>query len=316
MDSANCVPLVSIITPTYNQAEYLAETIESVLSQTYPNIEYIVIDDGSTDNTPEVLRRFDGRIRYERQDNIGQARTLNKGWNLCKGKYIGYLSSDDLLYKNAVSELVALLEEDGSIVCAFPDSNLIDGFSRVTKRNVCRPFDLSDTVVRQECYIGPGAVFRKVAFDTLGGWRPDLKLAPDREFWIRISSLGEIKMSNSVLAGYRMHPASISYKDVSEEVSREYLRVLDDYFSGNGVPIDIAKRKNEAYGYAYMLLARNSFRAGNIGRGVELYNVACGYYSDLKRYEFKFRLVRNVVSRPIRRAASTIRAIINSRRAR
>lgn len=304
------LPLVSIVTPTYNQAEYLAETIESVLSQTYPNIEYIVLDDGSTDNTQEVLSQFGGRIRHERHANIGQALTLNKGWSLCKGKYIGYLSSDDILYPSAVSELVVLLEKEQSIVCVFPDSNLIDKFSHVVKRNVCSPFYLSDTVVRQECYIGPGAIFRKTAFDLLGGWRADLKLAPDREFWIRISSLGRIDMCNSVLAGYRMHPDSISYKDVSEDVSREYLRVLDDYFSGGSVPEDIADRKNEAYGYAYLLLARNSFRGGNVRRGIELYQVACSHCVDLKGYKFKFRLLRNVVSRPIRRVISFLRAMI------
>ncbi len=307
-------PLVSIVTPTYNQAEYLAETIESVLAQSYPNIEYIVLDDGFTDNTQEVLSRFDGRIRHERHANIGQAQTLNKGWSLCKGKYIGYLSSDDLLYPSAVSELVALLEKEQSIICAFPDSDLIDNYSRMVKRNVCRPFDLSDTVVRQECYIGPGAIFRKIAFDSLGGWRADLKLAPDREFWIRISSLGKIEICDSVLAGYRMHPDSISYKDVSEDMSNEYLRVLDAYFSGNNVPKDIADRKHEAYGYAYLLLAKNCFRGGNIRRGIELYRVACSNYADLRRYEFKFRLLRNVISRPIRRLISFSRAIINSGR--
>ncbi|WP_428825253.1 glycosyltransferase [Azonexus sp. IMCC34842] len=304
-------PLVSIVTPTYNQAEYLAETIESVLSQTYPNIEYIVLDDGSTDNTQEVLKQFDGRIRHERHANIGQAQTLNKGWNLCEGKYIGYLSSDDLLYPNAISELVVLLEKEQSIVCVFPDSNLIDNFSRVAKRNICHAFDLSDTVVRQECYIGPGAIFRKTAFDSLGGWRADLKLAPDREFWIRISSLGRIEMCNSVLAGYRMHPDSISYKDVSENISREYLRVLDGYFSGSNVPKNIADRQNEAYGYAYLLLARNSFRAGNIRRGIELYGVACSHCADLRGHKFKARLLRNVVSRPIRRLISFFRAMID-----
>lgn len=304
------LPLVSIVTPTYNQAEYLSETIESVLSQTYQRIEYIVLDDGSTDNTQEVLSKFDGRIRHERHSNIGQAQTLNKGWSLCKGKYIGYLSSDDLLYPSAVSELVALLEKDQSIVCAFPDSDLIDNYSRVIKRNVCHPFDLSDTVIRQECYIGPGAIFRKTAFYSLGGWREDLKLAPDREFWIRISSLGRIEMCNSVLAGYRMHSDSISYKVVSEDVSREYVRVLDGYFSGSDIPQNIVNRKNDAYGYAYLLLARNSFRGGNFRRGVELYGVACSHCAELKGYKFKLRLVRNVLSRPIRRLISFLRTMV------
>lgn len=307
-------PLVSIVTPTYNQAGYISETIESVLRQDYPNIEYIVLDDGSNDNTSEVLKKFEGRIFYERHDNMGQARTLNKGWSLCKGKYIGYLSSDDLLYPHAISRLVNLLEADDTVVCAFPDSDLIDSLSNITKRNVCRPFDLTDTLVRQECYIGPGAIFRKSVFDCLGGWRADLKLAPDREFWIRISSVGEIHMCDEVLAAYREHPESTSYREVSETVGREYLRVLDDYFSGVNIPVDVAARKEEAYGYAYMLLARNNFRAGNILRGMAMYKTACNHHPELEKYQYKLRLIRNTISRPARRILSIFKGLINPRR--
>ena len=88
-------PLVSIVTPTYNQAQYLAETIDSVLEQDYPNVEYIVLDDGSTDDTSSVLERYNGLIRHERHANMGQARTLNCGWAMTNGQIIGYLSSDD-----------------------------------------------------------------------------------------------------------------------------------------------------------------------------------------------------------------------------
>ena len=83
----NDLPLVTIVTPTYNQADYLAETIDSVLAQDYPNIEYIVIDDGSTDHTMEVLKQYEGRIHWERQSNMGQAATLNQGWAMAKGQY-------------------------------------------------------------------------------------------------------------------------------------------------------------------------------------------------------------------------------------
>lgn len=307
------LPLVSIVTPTYNQAEYLAETIESVLAQDYPNIEYIVLDDGSTDATPEVLQRYHGRIRWERQENMGQARTLNKGWCMARGSLIGYLSSDDLLHPSAIRKLVALLESDTSVVCAFPDANLIDHRSRVTKRNVCRPFDLAETLILQECYIGPGAIFRRAAFDVVGGWRSELKLAPDREFWIRLATLGRIEMYPAVLADYRMHPKSISYKDVSEEVGREYLLVLDDYFRNTLVPVEIFTRKAEAYGHAHLLLARNCFRAGQIGRGLDLYAEACAFFPPLGCIAVKIRILRNVISRPIRMALSPVRSLFGNR---
>jgi glycosyltransferase involved in cell wall biosynthesis len=300
-------PLVTIVTPTYNQAGFLAETIESVLAQDYPNIEYIVIDDGSTDATAEVLERYAERVRCLRHDNMGQARTLNKGWELAQGKYIGYLSSDDLLHPTAISELVRTLEANGNIVCAFPDSDLIDARSKVVKRQVCRPFDLEDLIVRQECYIGPGALFRRAAYAVAGGWRPELRLAPDREFWIRLARHGEFHFLPRSLAGYRLHPQSISYKVVSEEVSREYLLVLDEYFARPSLPASIARRKEEAYGHATLLLARNALRAGQFARGLELYRKACLLHRGLASPKVKLTLLRNVVSKPARALYAKLR---------
>lgn len=307
------LPLVSIVSPTFNQGRFLSETIESVLAQTYPNIEYLVIDDGSTDNTPEILKKYQSHLRYERQENIGQVRTLNKGWSISKGKYIGYLSTDDILYPNAISELVEILESNAEAVCAFPDSDLIDPYSKVIKRNVCRPFDLAETLITQECYIGPGAIFSKDAYDSLGGWRTDLKLGPDREFWIRLSSLGKILMCPSVLAGYRTHVESNIYREVSEEVTREYLTVLDDYFNSNTVSPEIASRRAEAYGYAYLTVARNVIRSGNLRRGIQLYGVACNHFPPLKSNKNKLALLRSVVSKPVRRIAWSLKSALRIR---
>ena len=281
--TTNTYPLVSIVTPAYNQAEYLTETIESVLAQDYPNLEYIVLDDGSSDETPAILQRYNGRIQHERHSNMGQARTLNKGWERARGAYLGYLSSDDLLYPGAVRQLVGLLESDSSIVCAFPDANLIDDRSRVTKKNVCRPFDLAEIVVRQECYIGPGALFRRSAFEIVGGWRSELKLAPDREFWIRVASQGRIEMTPNVLAGYRLHPQSISYKDVGEEVGREYLLVLDEYYSSGDVPPELAARRDEA----------------------------CNLHPALRSNKVKVKILRNILSKPLRRLFSAARSLVS-----
>jgi glycosyltransferase involved in cell wall biosynthesis len=302
------LPLVSIVTPAYNQAKYLPETINSVLAQDYKNIEYVVIDDGSTDGTVAVMQQYAGQIRGQTQANMGQALTLNKGWNQTSGKYVGYLSSDDVLLPSAISKLLAILEADESIVCAFPDADLIDEQSRVVKKNVCRAFNLAELVVRQECYIGPGAIFRRSAFNSVGGWKAALKLAPDREFWMRLASCGTFHFCNEVLAGYRIHPQSISYKDVSESTAREYIKVLDHYFSQGAVPPAILARKAEAYGYATLVLARNAFRSGNFARGMTLYKQACELHPDLKKASVKARLLRNVVSKPVRVVLSLARS--------
>lgn len=308
--STNAQPLVTIVTPTFNQAQYVAETIESVLAQTYPNIEYIVLDDGSTDDTRKVLEAYRDRASIESQANMGQARTLNKGWAAARGKFLAYLSSDDILYPEAIAKLVAALEADPTRVCVFPDCDLIDQNSAVIKRNVCRAFDLADLVVKQECYIGPGALFRREAFEQAGGWKPELRLAPDREFWIRLARYGSFHFVAETLAGYRMHPRSISYSDVSEQTSMEYLHVLDDYFESTDVPAEIAERKDEAYGHALFVLARNAYRSGRLSRGNYFYKQACQRHPPLRATGYKLRLVRNVVSKPARIALYRIRTLI------
>jgi hypothetical protein len=219
---------------------------------------------------------------------------------MARGTYLAYLSSDDLLYPDAIAKLVRVLEEDPSRVCAFPDCDLIDEGSKVIKRNVCRSFDLCDLVVKQECYIGPGALFRRDAFEKAGGWKPELRLAPDREFWIRLARYGSFHFVSETLAGYRMHPRSISYSDVSEQTSMEYINVLDHYFAARDIPPEINSRKDEAYGHAMFILARNAFRAGRISRGAHFYGKACELHPPLRAVGFKLRLVRQVVSTPAR----------------
>src|SRR5436309_8635113 len=117
------LPLVSIVTPVYNQSDYLAEAIESILAQDYPHLEYIVINDGSTDRTVEVLAKYSGRVRWESQENLGQAATLNRGWRRSIGSILSYLSADDVLLPGVVSSAVRILSQNPDAVMAYPDCN-------------------------------------------------------------------------------------------------------------------------------------------------------------------------------------------------
>src|SRR5688572_26838802 len=100
------LPTVSIVTPAYNQAEFLRDTIESVLAQDYPNIEYVVLDDGSTDDTPNILAEYGDRFRWETHVNMGQTATINKGWEMTSGEIITWLNSDDTYLSGAIHRAV------------------------------------------------------------------------------------------------------------------------------------------------------------------------------------------------------------------
>ena len=95
-------PLVSIVIPAYNHDRYLGEAIDSILGQDYPNVELIVLDDGSTDGTRQILESYHSRFYWESHKNMGQANTLNKGWRMSKDDLLGYLSADDVLFSQAI----------------------------------------------------------------------------------------------------------------------------------------------------------------------------------------------------------------------
>jgi len=117
------LPFVTVVTPAYNQADFLRDTIESVLSQDYPNIEYVVLDDGSTDETPQILAEYGDRFVWESQKNMGQTPTINKGWSMTSGEIITWLNSDDTFYdKTSVRTGVEYLIEHPDVGIVFGDS--------------------------------------------------------------------------------------------------------------------------------------------------------------------------------------------------
>ena len=293
-------PLVSIVTPVYNMESYLSEAVESILLQDYKNIEYIVINDGSTDSTSKILKKYAKKFKIIHQDNMGAVATLNKGWDLSSGKYLSYLSADDILSPQAISTMVKILESNEQIMCAYPNSDLIDSYSRVIKRDVCKQTNLIDLVIKQECYIGPGAVFRADYYRKIGPWDQSFKLAPDRDFWVRLLKHGHFFMSPNSMAQYRMHGGSYSVKELSESQSREYINFLDKYFANTDIPVEIEQRKDEAYGLATFIIARNRLKDFEFIRGIELYKEACKIYPKLKGVKYKILLARSTLGRPIR----------------
>src|SRR5512132_3263811 len=120
--SSTTQPIVSDVTPAYNQAAFLRDTIESVLSQDYPAIEHQIIDDGSTDETPEILKEYEGRAWIERHENRGQTPTINKGWARAKGEILTWLNSDDTFLPGAVSTAVDYLQKNPDVGIIFGDT--------------------------------------------------------------------------------------------------------------------------------------------------------------------------------------------------
>ena len=261
-------PLVSIVIPAYNYAHYLDEAIKSVLDQDYPNVELIVLDDGSIDHTREVLEKYGGRFYWETQDNMGQANTLNKGWRMCKGEILGHLSADDVLLPNAAGTSVRYFLANPDAVLTYCDYYLIDSSSSVIRRVSAPEFSYKEMVTKLICPPGPGAFFLRGAYEATGGWDASLRQVLDYDYWTRLGLRGRFVKIPEALASFRVHEESQTFAVADEEKSEEYPRVISDYYRRGDVPSDVRAAKNEALSNAYIFAARSHLRSRRYAKGL------------------------------------------------
>ena len=237
----------------------------SILAQDYPRIELIVIDDGSTDETDVVLPSLPGSFYRERQANMGQAATLNKGWELARGTILGYLSADDVLFPDAVRTSVQALMSDPDAVQSYCDYNLIDTDSRIIREIRAPAYNYVEMVAHVRCPAGPGAFFRRSAFKAAGPWSPALRLAPDYEFWLRLGLCGAFIHIPEFLASFQVHRDSQSYSLVDPDRSNEYVRIITDYFQRDDLPREVAAVRRQAMSNSHLIAAQSHLRSHRYG---------------------------------------------------
>jgi glycosyltransferase involved in cell wall biosynthesis len=272
------LPHVSLVIPAYNHATYLAQAVESVLAQDYPGIELIVIDDGSTDNTRDVLAHYTGRLHWQTQPNSGQAYTLNRGWTMARGEILGYLSADDLVLPGCVSAAVEALRASPEIVLTYCDFELIDPHSRVIRTVRARDFDYREMVVNLTCAPGPGVFFRRAAFQRAGGWDPGLRQMPDYEYWLRLGLVGAFQRIPRTLAAFRVHEGSATFSAAPPEQAEEPVRILRKYFGLAEVPAAIRQHELQAISNALLVSAQLHLRAGRYMAASGCVRRAAGIY--------------------------------------
>lgn len=211
-------PLVSIITPSFQQAKYIKETIRSVISQDYPNLEYIIVDGGSTDGTVEILKSYgnrDKRIRWISEKDNGQAHAINKGLAMAKGEIIGWLNSDDTYEPHAVRKAVSALMRHPEWGVVYGKGNYIDANSKTTHAYQVEPY--SARRLFESCYIcQPAAFIRRSVFNVVGPIDESYHFCMDFELWMRISKKFEMGFKDRHLANSRLHPEC---KSVTQYVS-------------------------------------------------------------------------------------------------
>lgn len=198
-------PRVALVTPSLNQARYLSDAIESVLAQSYPNIDYLVVDGGSEDESLGVLRSYGDRVRWISEPDAGQSDAIDKGFRKTRGQILGWLNADDVLAEDAVAKAVAVFEARENVGLVYGNGFLLDEQGRITGPfEEIEPFNLWRLVNGLDYILQPAAFFRRRAYDQVGGLDIDLSWAMDWDLWIRLAASADVEYLPDALAGSRI----------------------------------------------------------------------------------------------------------------
>lgn len=244
-------PLVTVITPAYNRASLLDETILSVLNQEYPNLEYIVLDDGSTDATLSVIKGYEDRIRWDTHKNMGETNTVNRGLSMAKGEILGVVNSDDPLLPGAINEIIKYITAVPETIVAYPDWKMIDENGGTVQYRRTFSYNYIDMLRWHHCMPGPGTFFRREIAEKLHGRDSQFRYVADFDFWLRAGLLGRFVRVPKTLATFRMHSDSATVKQNGAVMAEEHIRLVNKIYGIPDLPPEVLKVRKEAYSSAY-----------------------------------------------------------------
>ena len=202
----NNLPLVSIITPSYNQAFFLEQMLLSIHQQDYPNIEHIVVDGGSTDGTLELLKQHQANVSWLSEPDRGQAEAINKGFRLAKGDFIGWLNCDDLYTPGAIRAIVDYFQTHEEVVLLYGDALAIDEHDLVYGLRInVKPCDFTSLVEQGDFIVQPAVFWRAKLWHILGPLDENLHYTFDYEYWMRAAKNFSLSYVPICLAQERIH---------------------------------------------------------------------------------------------------------------
>lgn len=253
----NPAPLVSVVIPAYNAEDTIRTTLLSVLSQTYPNIEIVVVDDGSTDRTSDVVERIEAPIQFIPQENSGVSAARNKGIEAAKGRYIALLDADDVWHPDKISKQVTLLESIPEIMGAYvgvirisKTGEVLQYLPAIAFEDLCRSLLLHSSVIPNS---PSSLLLRREAFSHIGGFDPEFSQCADWDFLLRASLAIRLTPVSEWLVKYRTWSGNMS-SNISL-LERDTLAVLSKFYSSLESATPFLDIKRRVYSNHWMILS-------------------------------------------------------------
>jgi Glycosyl transferase family 2 len=216
-------PRVSVVMAVRNGVPYLEQAVDSILAQTFTDLEFVIIDDGSTDSTPEVLRRYqtaDHRVRVLHQENAGLTPSLNRGCQLARGTYVARMDADDVAFPDRLARQVEFLDRHPGVALLGSAVVRIDELGREIKRSECPTLhaEIVRALTRYNCFTHPTVMLRKDMLAAVGGYREAYRQAQDYDLWLRLSERYEVANLAEPLLYYRVYASQVSVRHLEQQI--------------------------------------------------------------------------------------------------
>jgi len=221
------LPKITIVTPSYQQAVFLERTIQSVLSQNYPNLEYMVLDGGSRDNSVEIIKKYAPKLAFWiSEKDSGQSAAINRGLRMASGEIVGWLNSDDTLAPGALHRIGRYYSSHPDVDLVYGHTWTIDANDRILRRLVAIPTNSYELIhLNRNIFSQPGTTWRRRVHDKAGYLDESLQFLMDNDWWIRVSKVARMHCLPFHLANLRIHAATKS--NVGLQENEDIQRLLD-----------------------------------------------------------------------------------------